>query len=57
MSKQLAISAAASVFAMVAFVLVAVPASVPPGNETGASAPAFAPAGWEAVASLPLINR
>jgi hypothetical protein len=56
MSKQLAISAAASVFAMVAFVLVAVPASVSASKETGASAHAFAP-GWEAVTSLPLINH
>jgi hypothetical protein len=57
MSKQLAISAAASVFAMVAFVLVSTPAANLGANEAGASAFAFAPAGVEAVASLPLIGR
>lgn len=57
MSKQLALSAAASVFAMVAFVLVATPASNLARNEAGASAHASAPAGLEAVASLPLIGR
>lgn len=57
MSKQLAISAAASIFAMVAFVLVATPASNVARIEAGASAFASAPAGVEAVASLPLIGR
>ncbi|MES2700823.1 MAG: hypothetical protein V4647_14530 [Pseudomonadota bacterium] len=57
MSKQMAISAAASIFAMVAFVLVATPAANVARIEAGASAFASAPAGVEAVASLPLIGR
>ncbi len=52
MSKQLAISAAVSIFAMVACVVLVAPAA----NETGAAARAAAPAslsvGMEAVAGL-----
>ncbi|MEO5706694.1 MAG: hypothetical protein ABIT10_12330 [Alteraurantiacibacter sp.] len=63
MSKQLALSAGASIFAMVASVLVATHTpNAAARNEAGASAHASAPAGWEAVAnlsptSLPLITR
>lgn len=53
MSKQLAISAAASVFAMVVCVLLATPAP----NEAGALDNAAAPAVGEAVVDLPSLIR
>ena len=56
-SKQLAISASLSAFAMVAFVLFAVPQA---GTQTatGAKAEAFAPAdAGQSVAALPLIGN
>jgi hypothetical protein len=53
MSKQFAISAAASIFAMVAVALLATPAP----NEAGALAHAAAPAGLEAAVSLPSLVR
>ncbi len=51
MSKQLAISAAFSVFAMAAFALTSAPLHTLAGAKAQASAPAMA-----AVASLPLIS-
>lgn len=57
MSKQLTISAAVSIFAMVACVLLVAPA----GSDTGAAAHAAAPAGasvaLEAVSGLQAIVR
>lgn len=57
MSKQLTISAAVSIFAMVACVLLVAPA----GNETGAAVHAAAPAGasvsLEAASGLQAIIR
>ncbi|WP_169053596.1 hypothetical protein [Alteraurantiacibacter aquimixticola] len=51
MSKQLAISSAFSIFAMVAFVLFAAPAQ----TGTGANAEASAPVHWQASVDLPFI--
>ncbi len=57
MSKQLAISAAFSAFAMAAFVLLATPNALdaPAATQTGAKAQASAPAFGQAVA-LPVLN-
>jgi len=52
-SKQLAISSAFSIFAMVAFVLFA----VPHGNAAGAKAEASAPAIMQVSANLPFVSH